>query len=167
MWPASRLLLTTYCHWRKEKRRDDFLWLWKMRKHRILVHAMPLHVTSNFSPIFSFRSFVSDRDWKNAFENLPVLSTIGSIIVSKCRLCMLLVSFRRFLAAHFVHAFFFHLLFDSSSFTKSKIHCAAAYGDLRIVFFLWFQPKESILEEVWKYLSLGCPFLRCAPGCSI
>lgn len=152
-----------------EKKNDAMIFCDYEKWENTVSSCMQCRCTSH--PIFR-RFFHFVRSFRIVTEKMPLkiylycLQSVRSLFQSADCACCSCLSVVSLLPILFM-LFFFHLLFDSSSFTKSKIHCAAAYGDLRIVFFLWFQPKESILEEVWKYLSLGCPFLRCAPGCSI
>lgn len=141
---------------KKKKKRDDFLWLWKMRKHRILVHAMPLHVTSNFFVAFFFlRSFLIVTE-KMPLKIFLYCLQSGFDHCFKVQIVHVARVFPTFPCCPFCEYFVFssslRLVFihkDDNPFHRSV---------QRPPYRLWFQPKESILEEVWTYLSLGCPF---------
>lgn len=148
MWPASRLESHRTDHIATGKN-EDFLWLWKMRKHNILVQwCMQYRYTSNL--FFSFLSFlffffifcVIVRDWENAFENFTcMLSTIGSIIVPECRLCTLLTC----LSLVFLLSIFF-CLSDSFIHTQ-KVEIFIASPSMHSVpmppYRLWIQLKKA------------------------
>lgn len=151
MWPALRLESHRAGHiatGTTTTKNDDFLWLWKMRKHNILVHATPLHVTSNF---FSFVRFLCIRSWlgkclRILYVQFSALSTIGSIIVSECRLCTLLVSFSRCLAVRFFFA-------STRSFihkVRFTIEICIVYRDLRTGCGFGRRKLLSVLEAVEK-----------------
>lgn len=134
---------------KKTTNRDDFLWLWKMeKKHRILLHTRPMHVTSNFF----FRSFLIVTE-KMPLKNLPVLSTIGSDHCFEVQIVHVARVFPSFPCCTFF-SFISSPTSDSCSFTKSKIHCTSQRtGDLRIV--CGFSRKKAAWKRVVMKISLS------------